>query len=593
MNALALLVCASAALVPPAANRPTPQHADPRPLTSGRLGDEIDRSLHWLRGRQDAETGGYGGVADTALVLVAFAGSPRGYTASDGPFVARAARHLVSAQAPDGAIADAGAEDEAVRKAQTVTAKTALDMVGGEGAAEASARAGAFLGIGDVVLADDASRFEEMDTDPLLDVAAQLLEERGPEPYWETEPDAVRATAGRVRELNQIARVLASRRPPAAPKDARPLPPFSPADRDHALAAMRRGADFLLAQSQDGGWGFEGRADPGITAMVAGALLALPAPRPANVQAAIDRALDWLVTLQKPDGSIHAGQLASYVTSASVLALSKAGRETDRQVIAKARAWLQALQADEGEGYAPGDRYYGGVGYGGDERPDLSNLQMALDALVASGLEEDSDTFRKALVFLQRVQNRSESNDVEVRAGGVTVESGNDGGGVYAPGESKAGFVELADGTKVPRSYGSMSYALLRGFLFAGLDTDDARVQAVWKWLREHYTLDVNPGFEASGDPSAAYQGLFYYFYTMAHALDLFGEERVVDAAGAAHDWRAELVGRLAAMQRQDGSWVNENASRWYEGNPVLATAYALLTLRAALPAGEAGGGPR
>ena len=28
-----------------------------------------------------------------------------------------------------------------------------------------------------------------------------------------------------------------------------------------------------------------------------------------------------------------------------------------------------------------------------------------------------------------------------------------------------------------------------------------------------------------------------------------------------------------------DGSWVNENASRWWEGNPVLATAYVMLTL--------------
>jgi hypothetical protein len=36
-------------------------------------------------------------------------------------------------------------------------------------------------------------------------------------------------------------------------------------------------------------------------------------------------------------------------------------------------------------------------------------------------------------------------------------------------------------------------------------------------------------------------------------------------------------------MQRQDGSWINSNAARWYEGNPVLATAYAILTLGATL----------
>jgi hypothetical protein len=37
-------------------------------------------------------------------------------------------------------------------------------------------------------------------------------------------------------------------------------------------------------------------------------------------------------------------------------------------------------------------------------------------------------------------------------------------------------------------------------------------------------------------------------------------------------------------MQRRDGSWINENASRWYEGNAVLATSYAMLALGNALP---------
>ena len=95
----------------------------------------------------------------------------------------------------------------------------------------------------------------------------------------------------------------------------------------------------------------------------------------------------------------------------------------------------------------------------------------------------------------------------------------------------------------------------------------------------------MNPGFEASDDPRAAYQGLFYYFYTMARALDLYGEATITDAAGNPHDWRSELCGRLLAIQRQDGSWVNENAARWFEGNPVLASSYAMLTLGTALPA--------
>ena len=195
--------------------------------------------------------------------------------------------------------------------------------------------------------------------------------------------------------------------------------------------------------------------------------------------------------------------------------------------IKRAQGFLVNLQADEGEGYSADHPFYGGIGYGGDERPDLSNLQMALEALVASGLEEDHVAFDRAVRFLERCQNRSESNDFELRSAEGKIVSGNDGGAGYYPGDSKAGFEVLADGTKIPRSYGSMTYALLKGLVFSGLETTDERVQACWKWLSEHYTLDVNPGFEHSSDPTAAYQGLFYYFHSMARALSVFGAQEV------------------------------------------------------------------
>ncbi len=548
--------------------------------TSSSLESTIDQSLRWLRAQQ-SEDGSYGDLLSTAQVLISYAESPRAYRHADGPFVSRAASYLLGAQRSDGAFAAIDSEqDQAV--AQTSYAVLALEKLGDPGAREALVRARAFLGSKEGRPALPA--FGDLSTDALQDLAAGSLVERSEEGYWGQGEARIRETAWQVFELSRIQRELASRKPAREPSDAVPLPAFSPAEAESIEAARQRGARFLFGQIQDGGWGFEGRVDPGITAMVTGALLTLPEPRPADIQAAIDRALDGLVALQKPDGSIHAGQLANYVTSASVLALVAAGREQDAAVIKRARGFLQGLQADEGEGYGRGDRFYGGVGYGGDERPDLSNMQMALEALSASGLEQGDETFRKALVFLQRCQNRSESNDLVLEADGKTIASGDDGGAGYAPGDSKAGFVELADGKRVPRSYGSMTYALLKGYLFAGLPKEDPRVEAVWKWISANYTLDVNPGFEASDDPRAAYQGLFYYFYTMARSLDLYGSDTVVDAGGRAHAWRSELAGRLTAMQRQDGSWLNTNASRWYEGNPVLASAYALLALDSTLP---------
>lgn len=546
--------------------------------------DDIDRSVRWLRAQQDRATGAYGGsVRATAWTLIALVESPRAYRRADGPFVADALDWLVGRQADDGSIADAAAADE--RRDETALAATALTLLFDAQLTEPLDRALGYLGEREPLATDDALGLPA-EPEALAALGAKLVARRSADGSW-TGDRAILETARNVARLGRIEARLKPLRPKAAtPDGARALPAFEPATRDAARAAMRRGAEFLVgAQVEPGRWGAPGRADAGLTAMVVGALASLPAPRPAAVDEAVDEGLDWLVSLQHEDGSIHAGQLANYVTSASVMALARGGGEEHRPALERARAFLQGLQADGGEGYSEGDRYYGGIGYGGDERPDLSNLQMALEALVESGLESDDPTFQKALTFLERCQNRSESNDVAIATEAGTIASGDDGGGVYMPGDSKAGFVELSDGTRVPRSYGSMTYALLKCFVFCGLERSDPRVEAAWEWIRAHYTLDVNPGFEHSSDPTASYQGLFYYLNTMAQALDAFGQETIVDAEGRRHAWRSEVAGRLCAMQsRIDGSWVNSNAPRWWEGNPVLATSYALLTLAAAMP---------
>ena len=73
-------------------------------------------------------------------------------------------------------------------------------------------------------------------------------------------------------------------------------------------------------------------------------------------------------------------------------------------------------------------------------------------------------------------------------------------------------------------------------------------------------------------------QGLYYYYHTMAKALDLSGVKLVKKADGTKANWRRELAMKLFDLQQADGSWVNENG-RWWERDPVLVTAYALLTL--------------
>ncbi|MEM1448579.1 MAG: prenyltransferase/squalene oxidase repeat-containing protein [Planctomycetota bacterium] len=558
----------------PAPVLPAPQ-ADDLPDLKG----EIDRSIRWLRSTQNPETGSYGGgVEGTSWVLTALARSPRKYERPDGPFISDALDFLLSQQSTDGAIHDPDAKGTDL-VLQTGAAATALSAMVDGTTAPALGKAVKYLassGTSEPTLDEIEVPKDEAGARRL---AFQLLGRRGADGAYDGERGKVVETARAVLALTTVRSQLA---PPAgAAKTATALPKSSPATRIQLDESVLRGARFLLAAGDGARWGAPGEPDAGLTAMVVGALQAVPKPRPDDVQSAIDDALGWLLTLQKEDGSIHQGRLMNYVTSASIMALSD--DEKYAKPVAKARTWLIGLQADEGEGYSEGDLYYGGIGYGGDERPDLSNLQMALQALADSGLDSDDPAFQRAIKFLERCQNRSETNDVEVTRKGIVIKSGNDGGAGYAPADSKAGFVVLQDGTKVPRSYGSMSYALLKSFVFAGLSKDDPRVEACWKWLQENYTLDVNPGFDPGGDPTAPYQGLYYYFHTMAKALDVYGTDVVVDGDGVEHDWRAELAGRLIALQsKADGSWINRNAPRWWEGNPVLATSYALLSLDAA-----------
>ena len=78
--------------------------------------------------------------------------------------------------------------------------------------------------------------------------------------------------------------------------------------------------------------------------------------------------------------------------------------------------------------------------------------------------------------------------------------------------------------------------------------------------------------------PDAAQQGLYYYYHTFARVLNAYDEPVITDHKGVEHDWRLELIEKLASLQQADGSWVGDK--RWMENNPVLVTSYAILALQ-------------
>ena len=374
-------------------------------------------------------------------------------------------------------------------------------------------------------------------------------------------------------------------------KSAQPSRPMAVAPQDvRALAdnAISAGLAYLRSQQADDG-SIGGNFTTAFTAMAVKAMV--QAGEPAD-SPSVAKAIAFILSAQQTEGPLRGAfadkQYANYNTSIALSTLclvnSKLADKPHDSAIKAGLDFLRRDQWDESEGITEANAAYGGFGYGDGERPDMSSTNTtydALDALVAAGyITRDDPMFEKGKVFLQRNQNRSESNDVG------TFAVGNDGGFIYTPAvspsrggaESKAGSVTLPDGRSGLRSYGSMTYAGFKSYVYSGLTMDDPRVQDAFNWIRESYTLQVNPGM-----PEAQiHEGLFYYYHTFARALRAAKVDTIIDPAGVAHDWRADLVRQFGALQKSDGSWVNTDP-RWGEDNPILATCFAVLALQEAV----------
>jgi len=324
-------------------------------------------------------------------------------------------------------------------------------------------------------------------------------------------------------------------------------------------------------QAADGSWG--GKQAVGVTGIVLTGML--QTGKVSRTDPAVEKGLKYVESLINTKEGHIAGkdprqQLKNYCTCVNVLALTAADRDSYRAVVADAVRFLKDLQWDEGEGKSPKDDFYGGAGYDSSSRPDLSNTQFFLDALVAAGVPKDDPAYKKAITFVSRCQNLKGENNDQPWAGKI-----DDGSFIYtAAAGGKTKVEDNSDPQKGIPGYGSMTYAGIKSLIYCGVDEKDPRIQKAYEWIQKNYTVDSNPGMP---DVRAEW-GLYYYYHTMAKCLDVLGKDEVTDAKGQKHDWRADITAAIAKRQRGDGGFTNEN-DHWMEGDPDLVTGYALMAL--------------
>lgn len=320
---------------------------------------------------------------------------------------------------------------------------------------------------------------------------------------------------------------------------------------------------YLRTVQKDGKW----MNNPGITALCLRAYLVSPRQYVVQDGPFLRKPMNWLISLQDEEGAVYDPDsrkpVKNYTTSLALQAFVAAKGEAYQKNIDKAVAYLISLQSDEGEDYdREKDYFYGGIGYGGDQRPDLSNTQFALEALHDAGVSVAQPVFQKALVFLNRCQD-IEANEMEW--------SGASGGFAYSPDVNTNLALPNKKGESNPIApYGSMTFAGLKSLIYCGVEKNDPRVQAALGWVSKNIAFDHHPNM---GDNS-----YYYYLYTMARTFEALQMKDVKLADGSTVNWAKEMSRELLKRQQTDGSWVNKKG-KYMESIPELVTGYAVIAL--------------
>lgn len=367
---------------------------------------------------------------------------------------------------------------------------------------------------------------------------------------------------------------LARRADVAIPLTSSKQPPgtIDPSLANEVNAAINRGLDWLAAhQKQDGSW--SNGNFPALTAMPLGTFIRSTYP---NKKEIVDKGIKYILSCVQENGGIYrevrgrkGGGLSNYNTAICMTVLHAAGDPSHVRVVQNARKFIADSQ------HFGDDVYKGGFGYDRKTERAYTDLLNTYYAVQAMRLTQDTEDLRgksekrvdidwkETVKFIERMQNKPEADEE------------NAGGFVYNPTDPKAGTTTNKSGVVVFRSYGSITYAGLLALVYANVSRDDVRVRSAFDWAAKHWSLEENPGMGA--------KGTFFFYNILTKALSAYGQDLVPLQDGILLNWREALAKKLVGLQKIDpetghGYWRN-NTGRFWENDPVLVTAYSILAL--------------
>jgi hypothetical protein len=361
--------------------------------------------------------------------------------------------------------------------------------------------------------------------------------------------------------------------------------------------ALVKAQEYLWnAQREDGSWRSEQyavmRSGQSLTPFVLHTLLARNDSLTVEQIEASQRSIRFIVEHLDKEGALGKAdpdilEYPVYSTAYAVLALEKwqsLGHQLsdeDRSDFRRMQLFLQKCQFNHTNGFTHQMPAYGGWGFDKAKaagQPGHMDLAHARRAITAVQLTLEYNALLDSLYsgyaqrFLAVVQKRPETLDIQPLPEGVErpQEIPFDGGFYFSPVVLQANKGRLEKDGNYWRSYATATCDGILALLAAGVPSDDERVVAAVKWLRDHTDIDYPQGIPTDY-PEPWGEALQYYHYAVRAevyaALDFPAAEKQA------------LAEKVAALQRADGSFVNEKSPLMKEDEPLLSTALAVVAL--------------